>query len=250
MPSTAPETGSAVTAPTHKLAVVTGGARGIGLAIAQRLVTEGYAVIAAGRSAPAAALPSGVVYAHLDVTDRSSVTGFFSGLDRLDLLVNNAGLAGKLLPEEDNPALWDDILATNLTGAWDCSRAALAKLPDKTGRIVNIASILAVRGEVDQPAYCAAKHGLIGLTRSMALYLGPRGITVNAICPGWVLTDMAAQRFAELNTNADDIARNIPIQRMAGMDEVAAMVVYLAGPASGAVTGQALVIDGGTSLRA
>jgi NAD(P)-dependent dehydrogenase (short-subunit alcohol dehydrogenase family) len=84
----------------------------------------------------------------------------------------------------------------------------------------------------------------------MALYLAPRGITVNAICPGWVLTDMAAQRFAELNTSADAIARNIPIRRMAGMDEVAAMVVYLAGPASGAVTGQALVIDGGTSLRA
>jgi NAD(P)-dependent dehydrogenase (short-subunit alcohol dehydrogenase family) len=250
MPQTTPETGTSANTASQKLAVVTGGARGIGLAIGQRLLAEGYSVIAAGRSGPEVKLPPGLAYAQLDVTDKASVHRFFSGLGRLDLLVNNAGLAGKLLPEDDNPALWDDILATNLTGAWDCSRAALAKLPDRTGRIVNIASILALRGEVDQPAYCAAKHGLIGLTRSMALYLGPRGITVNAICPGWVLTDMAAQRFEELNTNAGEIARNIPIQRMAGMDEVAAMVVYLAGPASGAVTGQALVIDGGTSLRA
>lgn len=234
--------------PTTRLAVVTGGTRGIGLAIARRLVSDGFGVIAAARS-PAADLPWGVTFAQLDVTDRAAVDAFFAGLPKLDLLVNNAGLAGS----QDNDAddtLWHAILATNLTGAWYCSRAALRLLPDRTGRIVNIASVLGLRGVPDQPAYVAAKHGVIGLTRAMAMQAAPRGITVNAICPGWVDTEMAAQRFGEIGITAEEAAAGVPVGRIASPWEVADMVAFLARAGAGSITGQAIPIDGGATARA
>lgn len=234
--------------PTTRLAVVTGGTRGIGLAIARRLVSDGFGVIAAARS-PAADLPWGVTFAPLDVTDRAAVDAFFAGLPKLDLLVNNAGLAGS----QDNDAddtLWHAILATNLTGAWYCSRAALRLLPDRTGRIVNIASVLGLRGVPDQPAYVAAKHGVIGLTRAMAMQAAPRGITVNAICPGWVDTEMAAQRFGEIGITAEEAAAGVPVGRIASPWEVADMVAFLARAGAGSITGQAIPIDGGATARA
>jgi NAD(P)-dependent dehydrogenase (short-subunit alcohol dehydrogenase family) len=234
--------------PTTRLAVVTGGTRGIGLAIARRLVSDGFGVIAAARS-PAADLPWGVTCAQLDVTDRAAVDAFFAGLPKLDLLVNNAGLAGS----QDNDAddtLWHAILATNLTGAWYCSRAALRLLPDRTGRIVNIASVLGLRGVPDQPAYVAAKHGVIGLTRAMAMQAAPRGITVNAICPGWVDTEMAAQRFGEIGITAEEAAAGVPVGRIASPWEVADMVAFLARAGAGSITGQAIPIDGGATARA
>jgi NAD(P)-dependent dehydrogenase (short-subunit alcohol dehydrogenase family) len=234
--------------PTTRLAVVTGGTRGIGLAIARRLVSDGFGVIAAARS-PAADLPWGVTCAQLDVTDRAAVDAFFAGLPKLDLLVNNAGLAGS----QDNDAddtLWHAILATNLTGAWYCSRAALRLLPDRTGRIVNIASVLGLRGVPDQPAYVAAKHGVIGLTRAMAMQAAPRGITVNAICPGWVDTEMAAQRFGEIGITAEQAAAGVPVGRIASPWEVADMVAFLARAGAGSITGQAIPIDGGATARA
>lgn len=234
--------------PTTRLAVVTGGTRGIGLAIARRLVSDGFGVIAAARS-PAADLPWGVTFAQLDVTDRAAVDAFFAELPKLDLLVNNAGLAGS----QDNDAddtLWHAILATNLTGAWYCSRAALRLLPDRTGRIVNIASVLGLRGVPDQPAYVAAKHGVIGLTRAMAMQAAPRGITVNAICPGWVDTEMAAQRFGEIGITAEEAAAGVPVGRIASPWEVADMVAFLARAGAGSITGQAIPIDGGATARA
>jgi len=234
--------------PTTRWAVVTGGTRGIGLAIARRLVSDGFGVIAAARS-PAADLPWGVTYAKLDVTDRTAVDAFFAGLPKLDLLVNNAGLAGAQDHDADD-ALWHAILATNLTGAWYCSRAALRLLPDRTGRIVNISSVLGLRAVPDQPAYVAAKHGLIGLTRAMAMQAAPRGITVNAICPGWVDTDMAAQRFGEIGITAEEAAAGVPVGRIASPWEVADMVAFLARAGAGSITGQAIPIDGGATARA
>ncbi len=227
--------------PTVRVAVVTGASRGIGLAIARRLVSDGFAVIAASRSAPPAEW--GISHTPLDVTDAAAVHDFFGGLQRLDLLVNNAGLAG---PDED----WDAIMATNLTGTWACCAAAEAKLPDRTGRIVNIASILGLRGVSDQVAYCAAKHGVVGLTRALAMKLAPRGITVNAICPGWVDTDMAAQRYREIGITAAEAAAGMPTGRVVKPFEVAEMVAFLARAGAGSVTGQALSIDGGGTARA
>ena len=234
--------------PTTRCAVVTGGTRGIGLAIARRLVSDGFGVIAASRSVPAD-LPWGVAHARLDVTDRAAVDAFFAGLPKLDLLVNNAGLAGAQDNDTDD-ALWHAILATNLTGAWYCSRAALRRLPERIGRIVNISSVLGLRGVPDQPAYVAAKHGLIGLTRAMAMQAAPRGITVNAICPGWVDTDMAAQRFGEIGITAEQAAAGVPVGRIASPWEIADMVAFLARAGAGSITGQAIPIDGGATARA
>ncbi|MCC6718163.1 MAG: SDR family oxidoreductase [Acetobacteraceae bacterium] len=235
-----------------RLAVVTGGARGIGLAIARRLVAEGFAVVAASRT-PVSDLPAGMTHARLDVTDRAAVAALFAGLGKLDLLVNNAGLAGGQgsdAGDDADDALWHAILATNLTGAWYCSRAALARLPARTGRIVNIASVLGLRGVADQPAYVAAKHGLVGLTRAMAMQAAPRGITVNAICPGWVDTAMAARRYAEIGITAAQAAAGIPTGRVASPAEVADIVAFLAGPGAGSITGQAIAVDGGSSAHA
>lgn len=240
--------GSSMSGPTTRLAVVTGGTRGIGLAIARRLVSDGFGVIAASRS-PVGDLPWGITHARLDVTDRAAVDALFASLPKLDLLVNNAGLAGAQDRDADD-ALWHAILATNLTGAWYCSRAALARLPDRTGRIVNIASVLGLRGVPDQPAYVAAKHGLVGLTRAMAMQAAPRGITVNAICPGWVDTDMAAQRYAEIGISAEQAAAGVPIGRVASPWEVADMVAFLARAGAGSITGQAIPLDGGSTARA
>jgi NAD(P)-dependent dehydrogenase (short-subunit alcohol dehydrogenase family) len=174
----------ATTGMSEHIAVVTGGTRGIGWAIATRLAADGYRVIVAARHAPA---NSKFEFRACDVTDVASVRALFAGLTQVDALVNCAGLAGANALEGDD-ALWHAIIAANLHGTYYCCKAALPLLPDGRGRIVNIASVLGLRGVPDQTAYCAAKHGVVGLTRALALALAPRGITVNAICPGWVDT--------------------------------------------------------------
>lgn len=238
------------TGPTQRMALVTGGTRGIGLAIARRLVSDGFGVVAAARTAPAD-LPWGITHAPLDVTDHQAVEALIAALPRLDLLVNNAGLAGAQdYAAADADPLWHAILATNLTGAWYCARAALRRLPDRTGRIINIASVLGLRGVPDQPAYVAAKHGLVGLTRALAMQAAPRGITVNAICPGWVETDMAAQRYAEIGITAEQAAAGVPVGRVATPFEVAETVAFLARAGAGSITGQAIAVDGGGTARA
>lgn len=225
-----------------KTALVTGGTRGIGLAIATRLAADGCQVVVAARTP--APLPAGVRFAACDVASADSVKALFAGLDRVDILVTAAGQAGANAVDIDDPA-WAVIISTNLTGAWHCCTAALAKMPDRTGRIVNIASVLGLRGVPDQTAYCAAKHGVVGLTRSLALAVAPRGITVNAVCPGWVDTDMARGRFAELGISAEQAAQGVPLGRIATPQDVAGIVAFLAGAEAGHITGQAVVLDGG-----
>ncbi len=227
---------------SERIAVVTGGTRGIGRAIAARLASNGYRVIVAARHIPKVCAEE---FRACDVTDAVSVRGLFAGLARVDALVNSAGLAGANALEGDD-ALWHAIVAANLHGTYYASKAALPLLPDGSGRIVNIASVLGLRGVADQTAYCAAKHGVIGFTRALALALAPRGITVNAICPGWVDTEMARQRFGELGITPEAAAAGVPTGRIATPAEVADAVAWLLRPEAGSITGLALPIDGGS----
>ncbi len=227
------------------LAIVTGGTQGIGRACAGRLAADGFEVVAAARRAPADALPPGVRFAPLDVTQPASVRAFFAALPTPRLLVTAAGTAGGDPPDDPEEAHWRGILGTNLDGAWRCAMAVRDRLPDRTGRIVNIASVLGLRGVPDQVAYCAAKHGVVGLTRALALQLAPRGITVNAVCPGWVATGMAEARWRELGMTEADAARTTPTGRITTPQEVAGVVAFLASAAAGNLTGQGLVVDGG-----
>jgi NAD(P)-dependent dehydrogenase (short-subunit alcohol dehydrogenase family) len=233
-----------------RVAVVTGGTRGIGQAIAARLAAGGFRTVAAARARPRVPLEDGVEFASCDVADPSQVRSLFAGLGsrygRVDVLVNNAGLAGSNpLDAGAGDELWHEILGTNLHGTYHCCKAALPLLPDGTGRVINIASTLGLRGVPDQTAYCAAKHGVIGLTRSLALLLAPRGITVNAICPGWVETEMAARRLRELGLLSDQAAQGVPAGRLVRPDEVAGVVAFLIQDTAAGMTGLAIPVDGG-----
>ena len=229
---------------TQRVAVVTGASRGIGLAIARRLVADGFAVIAACRTPPPD--ERGIAHMPHDVSEATGIVALFAGLERLDMLVNNPGLA---MPD-DAPDAWARVIATNLTGPHLCCAAAEAGLTEGTGRIVNIASVLGLRGVPDQIAYVAAKHGVVGLTRALALKLAPRGITVNAVCPGWVETEMAAQRYGEIGITAEAAAAGVPIGRVAKPFEIAETVAFLAGLGAGSITGQTIVVDGGRGASA
>jgi len=221
-------------------AVVTGGTRGIGRATADRLRDEGWEVLVLARHP--AETPHR--FAACDVADAGAVRTVFGRLDRVDALVNCAGIAGaNRLNGED--ALWHAIIGSNLHGTYHCCKAALPLLPDGSGRIVNIASVLGLRGVPDQTAYCAAKHGVVGFTRALALALAPRGITVNALCPGWVDTEMAAQRYRDLGMTPEQAAAGVPTGRVAAPEEVADAVIWLLRPESRGITGHALPIDGG-----
>jgi NAD(P)-dependent dehydrogenase (short-subunit alcohol dehydrogenase family) len=221
-------------------AVVTGGTRGIGRAVADRLAAEGWDVLVLARRSVA----SPHRFAACDVADAVAVRTVFAGLDRVDALVNCAGIAGANRLDGDD-ALWHAIIGSNLHGTYHCCKAALALLPDGTGRIVNIASVLGLRGVADQTAYCAAKHAVVGFTRSLALAVAPRGITVNALCPGWVDTEMAAHRYAEVGITAAQAAAGVPTGRIVSADEVADATIWLLRPESRGITGHALPIDGG-----
>ncbi|HYZ33307.1 MAG TPA: SDR family oxidoreductase [Crenalkalicoccus sp.] len=229
---------------SRPLALVTGGTRGIGLACARRLAASGHEVVAAARQQ--AALPEGIRFAACDVADPAAVRALFAGLPRLDVLVLAAGIAGADPAEDPEEAHWRAVREANLDGAWRCSMAARALLPsDGSGRIVAIASVLGLRGVPDQVAYCAAKHGVIGLVRALALQLAPRRITVNAVCPGWVRTGMAEARWRELGMDEAAAAAATPTRRVTTPEEVAGLVAWLASDEAGQVTGQALVMDGG-----
>jgi NAD(P)-dependent dehydrogenase (short-subunit alcohol dehydrogenase family) len=228
-----------------KVALVTGGSRGIGRAIAERLLAEGHRVITCARRKPEVLGPDFVA---CDVADAASVRVLFDGIadrhGRLDALVNCAGIAGANALKGDD-SLWHAIIGSNLHGTYHCCKAALPLLPDESGRIVNIASVLGLRGVPDQTAYCAAKHGVVGFTRALALALAPRGITVNALCPGWVDTDMARARYRDLGITPEQAATAVPTGRVATPAEIADAAVWLLRPESRGITGHALPIDGG-----
>ncbi len=234
----------------RRVAFVTGASRGIGLATARALRSEGWAVAACSRSRRSARnIPADFAVA-CDVSDPKAVSRAIAGsvraMGRIDLLVNNAGVAGtNSLRRGSADHLWHEIISVNLHGTYYFSKQVLPHLPDGTGRIVNVASVLAMRGVPDQTAYCAAKHGVLGFTRALALQLASRRITVNAVCPGWVRTDMAKERMRELALSRRRLEARVPLGRFVEPVEVARLILYLSSPAAAAITGQAFTIDGG-----
>ena len=248
-----------------KAAIVTGASRGIGEAIARRFAEEGARVLLASRDQAAIERIAGdlartaeAFAVACDVNDEASVRkAIGAAVDRfgaLDVLVNNAGLGGPtpldaVGPEADTR--WDAIVATNLTAVFRVTRAASPHL-SRGGRVINISSVLGRFGVAGFSAYCASKHGVIGLTRALALELAPRHVTVNAICPGWVETEMARQgfeRFGSVEEGRAAAANMAPLKRVLDPEEIAGLAAYLASEDARSVTGQAIVADGGQVMR-
>jgi 3-oxoacyl-[acyl-carrier protein] reductase len=228
-----------------RTALVTGGSRGIGRAVALALAAAGARVaVNYARSAAAAEELAGDV-ARRDEAE-ALVAGVLERWGRLDVLVNNAGITrdGLILRMKDED--WDQVVATDLTGPFYCVRAAArAMLRQRSGRIVNVASVSALGGNAGQANYAAAKAGLIGLTRAVARELAGRGVTVNAVAPGWIETDMTSGMPAAA---VEQVRSRIPLGRLGRPEDVAQAVLYLASPAAAYVTGQVLVVDGGLSM--
>lgn len=244
--------------------LVTGGGRGIGRAIALAFAEPGTTVAIAARTSAQLEETSSAIRARgaeaialtMDVTDAQSVTNAFAQLGsraaHIDVLVNNAGVGGGQPVQGSDELAWRRILDTNVLGTYLATRAALPLIP-KGGRIINMSSVLGRFGVPGYTAYCASKHAVIGFTRALALELAPRAITVNALCPGWVDTDMAVQGMTlgaeALGTTYEDFRRRalnaVPIKRIIQTEEVARLARFLASPESSAITGQTYNICGG-----
>ncbi|MEM1041268.1 MAG: SDR family NAD(P)-dependent oxidoreductase [Bacteroidota bacterium] len=248
-------------------AVVTGGGRGIGAAIVRRLAAMGASVSLLGRTPePLRALAGELDDAHpqafaavpADVTDEAQVEAAFAAargaLGPVAILVNNAGAVDSVPLAAMPPDRWDAMLNVNLTSAYRCIRHALPGMTEAGhGRIVNVASTAGMKGYPYVAAYCAAKHGLVGLTRALALEVAKTGVTVNAVCPGYTDTDLVADSVGALaektGRSAEELRagfeRQSPLERMLSPEEVASAVAWLCHPEQAAVTGHALVVAGG-----
>jgi 3-oxoacyl-[acyl-carrier protein] reductase len=238
-----------------KVALVTGASQGIGRAAALALAEAGARVAAAARSVEKLeALVAEIATAggearaiRMDIASADEIkAGFKQALEafgRLDILVNNAGITRDGLALRMKADDWDAVLRTNLTGAFLCAQQALAPmLRQRAGRIINVTSVVAEMGNAGQANYVAAKAGLIGLTKALAAEVASRSITVNAVAPGFVATDMTEGLSQEVK---DKLAERIPLGRMGTDRDVAAAIVFLASDEAGYITGHVLDVNGG-----
>jgi 3-oxoacyl-[acyl-carrier protein] reductase len=236
-----------------KVAMVTGGSRGIGVAIARELAEAGarVAVVARGAEHAQAAADTLPGEGHqgfgTDVARAEQVNDLVKTIEEgwggLDILVNNAGITRDNLLMRLKDDDWDAVIDTNLRGAFNTIRAASrGMMKRRSGRIVNITSVVGITGNKGQANYAASKAGLIGLTKSVARELASRGILVNAVAPGYIETDMTAQLTEDVRA---ELNSRIALERLGRPEDIAPVVRFLAGPGAGYITGQVLVVDGG-----
>lgn len=238
-----------------RTALITGASRGIGKACAQALATAGHRVILAARSsqkleeAAAAMRESGAetFVIEVDLASRESIGAGFSKaakeFGRIDILVNNAGITKDGLAVRMKPADWEAVLQTNLTGAFYATQQVLpGMMRERWGRIVNISSVVGEMGNPGQANYVASKAGLIGLTKSLAQEVGSRSITVNAVAPGFIGTDMTLDLSEELKQK---MIANTPLRRMGTPEDVASAVKFLISEEASFITGHVLDVNGG-----
>jgi 3-oxoacyl-[acyl-carrier protein] reductase len=240
----------------NQVAVVTGAGRGIGHAIAVRLAKEGARVASVSRTEAnarkttdeinAARADAAKAYA-VDVADQAAVQKaagqIFEDFGRVDILVNNAGVTRDGLSMRMSMDDWDTVLNTNLKGAFNFIQAVMRPMiKQRSGRIINISSIAGLIGNAGQANYAASKAGLIGLTKTLARELASRGITVNAVAPGLIETDMTTVLSDEVRQN---ILKNVPLGKLGEPEDIAGAVAYLASAEAKYITGQVLTVDGG-----
>ena len=239
----------------NQIAVVTGAGRGIGRAIALKFAAEGADVVCVSRTAENSEKVASEIralgrkaWAHaVDVSDAAAVSAaaekILADCSKVDILVNNAGVTRDGLLMRMSDADWDAVLNTNLKGAFLFTKAfTRAFVKQRAGRIINVASIIGLIGNAGQANYAASKAGLIGFTQSVAKELGSRNITVNALAPGFIETDMTAALSAELKT---ELLEKIPLKSLGQPEDIANAALYLASPGARYVTGQVLTVDGG-----
>jgi len=239
----------------NQIAVVTGAGRGIGRAIALKFASEGADVVCVSRTAENSEKAAGEVRAlgrkawalAVDVSDAASVVAaaekILADCGKVDILVNNAGVTRDGLLMRMSDADWDLVLNTNLKGAFLFTKAFTRSfVKQRSGRIINVASVIGLIGNAGQANYAASKAGLIGFTQSVAKELGSRSITVNALAPGFIETDMTAALGEQMKAK---LIENIPMNSLGQPEDIANAALFLAGPGARYVTGQVLTVDGG-----
>lgn len=239
----------------EQVALVTGASRGIGRAVAEALAAQGAFVIGTATSEQGAAAINEYLGDHgtgmvLNVAEADSVSHVISEIQKVhggvDILVNNAGITKDNLLMRMKEEDWDAVLNTNLTAVFRTSKAVMRGMMKKrNGRIINIGSVVGTTGNPGQTNYCAAKAGLIGFTKSLAKEIAARGVTVNAVSPGFIDTDMTQ---ALTDDQKESIFSGIPAARLGKPEEIAAAVVFLASPGAAYITGETIHVNGGMSM--